>query len=184
MAKICVDAGHSGFPDPGAIGPSGLRESDVTLAVAILLQKSLSTEGHQVTMTRTEDDPETDSLNFRCRIANEAQAELFISVHCNAAETPAAQGTETYYLPGSSGGRLLAKAVHDEMVNIGLEDRGIKTANFYVLRYTDMPAVLVELAFISNPAEEALLGNPLFQQQLAAGLSAGINHYLNYGQKV
>lgn len=178
MAKICIDPGHSGIPDPGAVGPSGLKESDVTLLVGHALRDLLVLRGHQVAMTRITDDPETDALHVRCDIANRFKADVFVSIHCNAAANAQAHGTETYYLSGSTYGQYLAEDVHEQMLELGLRDRGTKTANFYVLKYTDMPAILVELAFISNPMEEELLSTAVFQQRAAAAIAYGIEMYV------
>jgi N-acetylmuramoyl-L-alanine amidase len=177
MAKICIDPGHSGIPDPGAVGPKGLLEADVTLLVGLSMRDVLTEQGHQIMMTRVAHDPASDSLSYRCDIANQFVADIFVSIHCNASTSAAAHGTETYYFQGSSRGQRLAEAVQAAMVGLGRGDRGTKTANFYVLKYTDMPAVLVELAFISNPEEEELLGSTDFQQRAAAAIVYGIDEY-------
>jgi N-acetylmuramoyl-L-alanine amidase len=175
--KICIDPGHGGY-DPGAVGPSGLREKDVTLAVALLLADLLRQAGCEVFLTRTGDTtswtPEED-LQRRCDLANQAGADLFISIHANAAGNPAATGTETYcYRRGGQGERVAAAIQQQLVAALGLPDRGVKTASFYVLQHTAMAAVLAELAFISNPREEALLSTPAFQQQAARAIAQAI----------
>jgi len=124
-------------------------------------------------MTRIGD--EEVSLAKRAEKANNISADYFISIHCNAANSPTAHGTETYHYPGSVKGRALAQAVQQELVSAtGLADRGVKEANFYVLRMTAMPAILVELAFLSNPEEERLLATSAFQEKCARAIWAGV----------
>jgi hypothetical protein len=151
--KICIDPGHGGY-DPGAVGPSGLREKDVTLAVALLLADLLRQAGCEVFLTRTGDTtswtPEED-LQRRCDLANQAGADLFISIHANAAGNPAATGTETYcYRRGGQGERVAAAIQQQLVAALGLPDRGVKTASFYVLQHTAMAAVLAELALLQH----------------------------------
>lgn len=167
-AKIVIDPGHGG-KDPGAIGPSGLQEKDVVLKVALKVRDLLESYGYTVIMTRT-----TDvylSLQERCDIANNNDADLFISIHNNSFSDPSANGTETFsYLPNDEGGQV-AKLMQSKLIEaLGLRNRGHKTADFYVLRNTKMPAVLTELAFISNPKEEALLKTDEFQTKSAKAI--------------
>ncbi|HBS60622.1 MAG: N-acetylmuramoyl-L-alanine amidase [Bacillota bacterium] len=175
--KIVIDPGHGGS-DPGAIGPAGTQEKTHTLAVALYLRTLLQEAGHQVILTRETDRdvayPDasaSEELQARVDIANQAGAGLFISLHANAADNSGAGGTETwYYLDGY----LLAEAVQGELANLGLTDRGVKQANFYVLKYTEMPAILVELAFISNSAEERLLAAEEFRERAAREINNGL----------
>jgi len=184
--KICIDPGHGGY-DPGAVGPSGLREKDVTLAVALVLAGMLREAGCDVVLTRSGDTTPWASLRDlqeRCDLANQAYAELFISIHANAAKNPTATGTETYCYRRGGQGERVATAIQRQLVAaLGLPDRGVKTAGYYVLKYTVMPAVLVELAFISNPEEEALLGSPPFQQQAAQAIARAIGSLYGFGQE-
>ncbi len=175
--KICVDPGHGGY-DPGAVGPSGLKEKDITLAVSFLVAEKLKAAGQNVVLTRIGDivtwTPDGD-LPKRCQVANNFNADVFVSIHCNSATNPAATGTETYHHAASTNGKRLAGAVQGELVAaLGLPDRGVKTANFYVLAHTNMPAVLVELAFICNPKEEALLATPSIQEKMAQAIARGV----------
>lgn len=173
MAKIAVNAGHHVEFDPGAIGPTGVREADVNYAVGQKLCDFLSAQGHEAIIINEND------LQAICDIANEFGADVFVSLHCNAAENHAAHGTETYYHAGSARGSMLAQYIHCELVGLGLANRGTKTANFYVLRNTAMPAALVEIAFISNPEEEALLASEEFQQQAAEAIARGVMRWLD-----
>ncbi len=169
--KIAINAGHCPGLDPGAVGPNGTQEADVTKSVADKLCALLQYFGHE-TLFIQEDD-----LTIVCNTANEFGADVFVSIHCNAAENPAAHGTETYYMEGSGAGSRLAQYVHSELCGLGLTNRGTKTARFQVLRCTDMSAILTELAFISNPDEETLLADVNSQQTFAEVICRGINAF-------
>ncbi|TZE82014.1 N-acetylmuramoyl-L-alanine amidase family protein [Calorimonas adulescens] len=182
MSKICIDPGHGGS-DPGAIGPGGTKEKDITLAVALKVGEKLKANGLEVVFTRANDNPgfpqdQRQNLAKRVSIANMAKVDLFVSIHCNSAVDQQAHGTETYYYKLGYNGEKLARAIQDEMLKAtGLYNRGVKTANFYVIKYTQMPAALVEMAFISNPAEEKLLASIEFQEKAVTAIAKGICNY-------
>lgn len=171
MKVIVIDPGHGGR-DPGAVGPGGTKEADVNLAIAHLVKSRLERD-FTVFMTRQND--ETVTLNTRSAFANAKRADLFISIHCNAAANPLANGTETYYI--SKDGARLAKGIHERLVGLGLKDRGIKQGAYAVLRNTRMPAVLVEVAFISHAAEEIQLGSTRFLTDVADAICDGVYDY-------
>lgn len=173
MAKIAINVGHHVDLDPGAIGPGGTREADVAYAVGQKLCDILSEHGHETILIMEND------LQLICDAANEFNADVFVSLHCNAAGNPAACGTETYYHASSARGSMLAQYVHCELVGLGLVNRGTKTANFYVLRNTAMPAALVEMAFISNAEEEQMLASAEFRSAAAAAIARGIARWLD-----
>ncbi|MCL6611165.1 MAG: N-acetylmuramoyl-L-alanine amidase [Peptococcaceae bacterium] len=175
MFKVVIDLGHGGR-DPGAIGQSGVQEKDVTLAVALKV-KSILKPVAGVILTREGDDD--IDLAPRADVANKAGADCFVSIHCNSAANPKAQGTETYFYPGSEEGKKLAALLQKNLVAaLRLADRGVKQANFAVLRLTECPAALAEIAFISNMQEESLLASEDFQQHAAQAIAAGIAEYL------
>lgn len=185
--KIMLDPGHGGF-DPGAIGPSGLREASVTLAVSRKLAAYLSPVV-EVFLTRTTDTALGADVNGdlakRTNMANVKGADLFISIHCNSAADASAHGVETYALAAGGEGEKLARLVQAQLVEAtGLRNRGVKYANYYVLRKTNMPAILVELAFISNLAEEKDLSNPDFQDVCARAIAAGVKQYFGIKEEV
>jgi N-acetylmuramoyl-L-alanine amidase len=124
---------------------------------------------------------ETDvfvDLAERPRLARQQGATVFVSIHANASVRATASGAETYYLAPQS--QALAKMIQEELARVpGLADRGIKTANFLVLREAGMPAVLVEVAYISNPDEEGRLRTPAFRQQLADAIVRGVLRFLS-----
>ena len=183
--RIMLDAGHGGH-FPGAIGPTGVKEKDVTLGVTLKLRDLLSDWGAEVRVTRSTDtsvappdSTQQEDLAARVALANEWPAQLFISTHANSATNAAAHGTEVFVSRNASQkSSALAREVHRDMVDqTGLRGRGVKRANFHVIRRTHMPAILVETAFVSNPTEEQLLADDAFQQRLANSIASGVLDY-------
>ena len=183
---IVIDPGHGGA-DSGSVGPGGSKEEDITLKVGLKVRDMLKGYGYSVIMTRDGDyalgeDTRTDLIN-RAQIANNNNADIFISIHINSASgIPSATGTETYYhtsntLNGES--KLLANNIQSNLVKyLGLYNRGVKQEDFSVLRNTKMPAVLAELGFINNPNEEKKLITDEFQTKAAKGIVDGVLNYL------
>ncbi len=170
--KIVIDAGHGGS-DPGASGHS-LKEKDIVLDVSLRVEKLLRDAGAHVIMTRDRDIYPT--LTERVKLANDAKADIFISIHTNSA-TPTATGTETYwnatYAAGES--KRLASAIQKRLIErLGTRDRGVKEGNFQVIRTTKMPSVLLELAFISNSTEAELMKTDAFRQNSAQAIYDGL----------
>ncbi|PRR77101.1 N-acetylmuramoyl-L-alanine amidase LytC precursor [Clostridium liquoris] len=182
--KVCLDPGHGGY-DPGAIGPTGVQEKNVTLAIALKTGEILKKNGIDVVYTRTSDkvswpSVEIQDLQKRCDIANSENVDYFVSIHNNSFESSSANGQETYYASGSATGKKLAESIQREITKAtNLYNRGIKTADFYVLLHTNAPAVLVEDGFISNPNEEKLLNSDSFQNTLAQAIATGIIKFVN-----
>ena len=182
---IVIDPGHGGT-DSGAHGPVGSLEKDITLKVAQRVKNILHNSGANVLMTR-EDDVDvwgptaTDYQELQARVdvgIYNPKTEVFLSIHCNAYDDPAANGTETFYYHKSWLDELLAKNLQARLIEQGgLRNRGIDTARFYVCRHSVVPAALVELAFISNYREELLLSNEDFQQKMALGICEGLANY-------
>lgn len=174
MVKVFLDAGHGG-KDPGALG-NGLKEKDINLSVTLKVGNILTNHGVNVNYSRTTDT--FLELADRAKKANDFKADIFVSIHCNAAENTAAKGVETYSYPGSSNGAKLAKLLQSSIVSSGVYtvDRGTKTANFAVLRLTNMPAALVEMAFITNGEDANILKSK--QDELAIAIAKGILNYL------
>ena len=184
---VVLDAGHGGS-DTGAVGPSGVTEASVTLAVTQDLRDILQNSGAHVVMTRDRDvdvyGPNAsahDELQARVDVgARVPAAEVFLSIHCNAFSNPGAHGMETYYYPGSSAGARFATILNEELEKAGgLFNRGVKTANFYVIKHSSMPATLAELAFITNAREEQLLNNAQYQMKLAEAIARAIGRYFS-----
>ena len=173
--RVCVDAGHGGV-DPGAIAlqPTRLEEKDVTLALAFLLEEELVLRGHEVLMTRRQD--RTLALDARAEFANRYDAELVVSLHCNAAADPRVEGMEVFHRPGSRPGREAAAGILTHMLAAfpGHENRGVKEADFTVLREAAAPGVLVEAEFLTNPAQARFLADPRNQRGLARAIAEGV----------
>ncbi len=219
IGRIVIDAGHGGH-DTGTIGPTGLMEKDLCLDVALRLGKIIQQRLPSAEVVFTRDDDTFIPLERRTEIANEAKADLFISVHANSSQDHHARGIETYYLnfTGSSDAMEVASrenalsenGVHDlqdivkkiasnekieesrdlatmiqdslskrmENLNRGDRNRGVRKAPFVVLIGADMPSVLAEISFLSNPSDEQWLKKPENRQRVADGLYRGIESYL------
>ena len=218
IGRIVVDAGHGGY-DTGTIGPNGLQEKDLVLDVSLRLGRLLKSRlGAEVVYTRTDDS--FVPLETRTAIANQQQADLFISVHANSSADRRARGVETYYLNFTSSPAALEVAARENAVseksihelqdlvkkialrdkieesrefaaNIqtslhqtlaardqGLRDRGVKKAPFIVLIGANMPSVLAEIAFVSNPADARKLQTPEYRQRIAEALYKGVTKYV------
>ncbi|WP_052326454.1 N-acetylmuramoyl-L-alanine amidase family protein [Halobacteroides halobius] len=175
---IVVDPGHGGY-DPGALG-SFLREKNITLDIGLKLEDILEAAGAKVVMTRKTD--QFISLEERAKLANKLNADIFVSIHINSHYTKDAFGTEIFIREDYSDNSLvLAHFIQDELVNeINTFNRGRKEGNLYVLEHTKMPAVLSEIAFISNPEEEELLSRNQFRSNVAVGLYKGISKYFRF----
>jgi len=219
IGKIVIDPGHGGH-DTGTIGPNGLLEKDLVLDVSKRLGKLLESRlGAEVVFTRRDDT--FIPLETRTSIANQEQADLFVSVHANSSHDPDARGVETYYLNFTSSPEALEvaarenaasdKSIHElqdlvkkialkekieesrefaadvqqslhsglAVKNAGIRDRGVKKAPFVVLIGANMPSILAEISFISNPGDEKRLRGPEYRQRIAESLYRGISRYVN-----
>lgn len=172
--KVCLDAGHGGN-DPGATSGK-LYEKDINLKVVNIMKEFLETYGIEVVLTR--DSDKTVSLEERVEIANDNKVDLYFSVHCNSATNTAAKGWEIFVVAKGGKAEKLANRIRDKVftdATIKLKDRGIKTANFYVIRETDAPAVLVENAFISNSDDRVnILKSDLMLNYLASSYCTAV----------
>jgi N-acetylmuramoyl-L-alanine amidase len=219
IGRIVIDAGHGGH-DTGSIGPTGLMEKDLCLDVALRLGKIIQQRLPVADVVYTRSDDSFIPLEERTHIANEARADLFISIHANSSHDHEARGIETYYLnlKGSPDAMEVAarenataqESVHDledlvkkiarsEKIDESREfaadiqeslakriqknykpvkDRGVRKAPFVVLIGADMPSILTEISFLSNPADEQLLKKPEHRQRVAEGLYQGVASYL------
>ena len=219
IGRIVIDPGHGGH-DTGTIGPTGLMEKDLCLDVALRLGKIIQQRlpGAEVVYTRSDDT--FVPLEDRTNIANEAKADLFISIHANSSHDQAARGIETYYLnlKGTPEAMEVAarenataqEGVHDlqdlvkriaqtekieeskefaedvqdslakriQKTSRPVKNRGVRKAPFVVLIGADMPSILTEISFLSNPADEQLLKKPEQRQKVAEGLYQGVVLYL------
>lgn len=219
IGKIVIDPGHGGH-DTGTIGPNGLEEKDLVLDVGRRLGKLLETRlGAEVVYTRKDDT--FIPLETRTAIANQQRADLFISIHANSSQDPAARGVETYYLNFTSSPDALEVAARENAVseksifelqdlvkkialkekieesrefasdvqeslhsglaskNPGIRNRGVKKAPFIVLIGANMPSILAEISFVSNPGDEHRLETAEYRQRIAESLYRGIAKYVD-----
>ena len=172
MKTICIDAGHGG-KDPGACA-GGIREKDIALDVAKKIRAHLQAVGYGVILTREQD--KFVSLGNRAAEANMWGADLFVSVHCNSASNASANGMEVYvHTSRGADSTRAAHAIYDRLLPAsGLRGRGVKAKDLAVLRETAMPAVLIELGFISNDGDRAKLVSEEWQKCAAEAIAAGI----------
>jgi N-acetylmuramoyl-L-alanine amidase len=219
IGKIVIDPGHGGH-DTGTIGPNGLEEKDLVLDVGRRLGKLLETRlGAEVVYTRKDDT--FIPLETRTAVANQARADLFVSIHANSSHDPDARGVETYYLNFTSSPEALEVAARENAVSEksiyelqdlvkkialkekieesrefagdveqslhtglaakspGIRDRGVKKAPFIVLIGANMPSILAEVSFVSNPTDEHHLETSEYRQRIAESLYRGIAKYVN-----
>lgn len=184
---IVIDPGHGGS-DSGAIGPTGVMEKSITLRVGNELRRLLTQEGATVYMTRSTDKEvspkrskatDIEELQARCDVANQKNADIFVSIHMDSFTNDAAKGTTGYYYSlGNKRSRILADKIRAGVIDqLGTQSRGTQSSNFYVVKHTDMPATLVELAFISNKTEEQLMNSEDGIKKAAQGIADGIADY-------
>lgn len=175
---IMLDAGHGGS-DPGAQGVvSSASEKLLTLTLSLQLERELRALGYTVLQTRTDD--RFVSLGQRGDQANSALPYVFVSVHCNAISDPNYQGAMTFIHDyASAESAALAREVQAGMVSAtGAVDKGVRKADFFVLRETVMPAILIECGFLTNKDECTRLLNPLYQAKVVQGIASGIDRFM------
>ena len=219
IGRIVIDPGHGGH-DTGTVGPTGLMEKDLCLDVARRLGKIIQQRLPGAEVVYTREDDSFVPLENRTAIANQAKADLFISIHANSSSDHSARGVETYFLNFSASpdamevatreNALSQGSIHDlqdlvkkiarnekieesrelateiqgalakrlQRVHRGVKNRGVKKAPFVVLIGANMPSVLSEVSFLSNPADEQLLKKPENRQRVAEGLYHGMESYL------
>lgn len=175
--KVVIDPGHGG-EDPGATGASGTYEKDFTLSLAKKVSQLLEKDEQvEVYMTRQEDVFLSAEKRERPKYANNIPADLYISIHANTFEDSSVSGTETYYYDSNS--KSLANIMHQSILKAtGFKDRGVRREDYFVLKDTTMPAVLLEVGYITNPGNEEKMLSDNFQQEVAEAISRGIKDYL------
>lgn len=171
---IVVDPGHGG-QDPGAIGIGGLQEKRIVIAIALQVAKLLERQGVRAILTRSDD--RFVSLKGRVDIAENANANGFVSIHANSVGLGRLQvnGLETYYYDS---GYSLARTIHKSILRrVNVLDRGVRRARFYVLRKTTMPATLVEVGYVTGSSDSKKLANPSYRRKMAEAIANGILEY-------
>ena len=187
---VMLDPGHGGY-DPGAITKQGVYEKTINLQISQKVKEMLSPSGIGVFLTREEDiDYVPDGvkgktvkkqldLNRRIEMAKEVTADVFVSLHVNATVAGQDSGAETYYHYQSDSGKRLAELIQQELIKIpGMNRRIAKPGDFYIIKNTAMPAVIVEVGYLSSLKEQKKLQQSWYQDQLARAIAKGIANYL------
>ena len=183
---ITLDPGHGGS-DPGAIGASGLKEKQITLEISMRVKELLEKEGAKVYMTRTTDKDvysanasDRAELQARVNVAEKNNSDLFISLHINSSVNKNVGGFSSYYYPKTDYDLKIAQAIQNKFAkNFGVDNLGVRQANFYVVKRCSMPATLLEMCFISNPKEEKLMKGKWFQKKTARLIVEGVKDYFD-----
>lgn len=185
---VVIDPGHGGR-DPGKTGIKGSHEKDINLAIADKLKSYLEESGAKVVMTRTNEDDvdgipdkfdKNGDMRARKEIINGSNADILISIHQNAFTQPQVRGAQVFYYNSSENAKILANCVQDKIKEHADPNntRQIKsTESYYVLKVSNMPGIIIECGFLTNPEEEALLNTEEYQDKMAWSIYAGIIDY-------
>jgi len=172
--KVTINGGHYPGRDSGGVGSTGLQEASVTSDIMGKVAGYLRAVDYDVL------EVQENVLNKITNASNEFNADLFVAIHCNSASEGDEKGTETFCYTTGGASEQLADCIQRQIVSsLGTDDRGVKNGNFYVLRLIRCPAVLVEMAFISNKDDEILLGDENMRDQFAAAIARGITDYFS-----
>jgi len=188
---IVVDAGHGGI-DGGALSSGGIKESDLNLEVSLIIQEILTANGYKAVLTRQTDesldDPndklpfKTSDLKRRVDVCKNYPNSVFVSIHMNKFAQERYSGLQVFYSSNNNSSEALAKKIQENVRNFlqNGNDRMVKQAddNIYVLNKIDVPAVLIECGFLSNPEECALLCNDKYRKKLSAVISSSIIEFI------
>lgn len=182
---IILDAGHGGW-DPGKTGMQGEDEKNINLSVMTKLQQYLEQSGAIVMVTRTTDEAlgsgKRTDMAERKKIANENNGDILVSIHQNAFPSERAKGAQVFYHKTSEDGKRLAELVQESLRTYVDEEntrQAKQNSDYYILRTTEIPAVIVECGFLSNAGEEQLLNQEAYQDQLAWAIYLGILEYFS-----
>ena len=185
---VIIDAGHGGI-DPGKVGVNGVYEMDINLAIAYKLSDILEEKEIKVIMTRKDDnglykDSDTNKkmtdMNKRIEIINTSKANVVVSIHQNSFTSSDARGAQVFYYKESAKGEELAESIQDKLLKMDESNTRQKKSDmdYYILRKSDIPAVIVECGFLSNPDEAELLSGGDYQGKVATSIADGIVDYL------
>jgi len=185
---VVVDAGHGGM-DGGVVGKTtGVKESDINLAVAKSLRHFLEGKGYRVVMTRTNSDGlyglsksnrKSKDMEARRKIIAEATPDLVVSIHQNAFPSPTVRGPQVFYAPSSEVGTAYAKTMQSVLNNALGHSRTEKPGDFFLLQCSEYPSLLIECGFLSNPEEERLLITANYQEKAAYAVFTGVHTILS-----
>lgn len=187
---IIIDPGHGG-PDGGAVSKAGVIEKEVTLAISIYLRDLLQQSGALVLMTRETDIElaseeakragrrKVEDLKNRVTMINDSDADLLISIHLNSIASPRWRGSQTFFHPQYSESEEIALFIQDELIRnlTNTNRKAKKNQDLFILRQSKVPGVIVEVGFLSNPGESALLETAEYQKSVAMSIYQGILRY-------
>lgn len=186
---ILIDPGHGGW-DPGKVGDRDTLEKDINLQISKKLQAYLEQGGSYVMMTRAEDEAlsstKTWDMNLRKALANSSKADLFISIHQNSFPQSSVKGAQVFYYNESNRSKELAQYIQKELrdfVDSSNKFEAKSNTNYYVLKQTVMPAVIVECGFLTNPSQKANLENDNYQEKIAWAIYMGIVRYFENSEQ-
>lgn len=187
---VVIDAGHGG-KDPGKVGVNDALEKDINLNIALRLKKLLEQNGVLVVMTREEDKDlasenaasrKNEDLRARVKLLEETSPVLMVSIHQNSYPEAEVDGAQVFYYSGSEEGKLLGTIIQEQL-KAEIDDGNHRVAkadkDYYLLKKSCCPAVIVECGFLSNPREAGLLATEEYQEKLAFAIHLGIMEYLN-----
>ncbi len=182
---IAIDAGHGGW-DPGKTGKTGMNEKDINLDIANKLCTFLEDAGAEVYLTRPSDDAlgktKSKDMKERIDIIKNSEADIMISIHQNAFPKPNAKGAQSFYFKQSQDGKLLAECIQKSLIQ-SLDEKNSRVAkennNYYILKNTQIPSVIIECGFLSNPDEETKLNNEDYRLKTAWAIFDGIRTYFD-----
>ncbi len=186
---IVIDAGHGGS-DPGKVSTDGIKEKDINLQIAVYLKDYLIAQDYTVYLTRETDcglydenvsNKKTSDLNNRIQFFKEKNAAYVVSIHQNSYPDSHQHGAQTFYFTGSSDGKAFAESIQDSLLKI--DDTNTRLAkssdSYYLLKHSEVPSVIVECGFLSNPEETSRLTDSNYQKQIANAICTGICSYIS-----
>jgi len=181
---IVIDAGHGGF-DPGAIGVTGKEEKTINLSIALKLQALLEQGGANVVLTRATDDAvagtKREDMKTRKIIKDEADGDIFISIHLNSFPEEKYKGAQTFYPKGNEEAKVMAECIQKSLINIldkGNNRIAKELDDMYLIKNSKIPSNIIECGFVSNSEEEANLSNSDYQDKIAWAIYVGLTEYL------
>lgn len=190
IGTVVLDAGHGGN-DPGKVGVNKCIESDINLSIVLKLKDYLEKNNVQVVLTRKDknglyDENDTNKkvtdMKNRCKIINEADCDLMVSIHQNSYSSSGVKGAQVFYFKNSNDGEKIAKIIQARLIDEVDKDNGRQSKDndsYYILKNVECPAVIVECGFLSNYEEAELLCDEKYQEKLAIAIGNGIIEYLS-----
>jgi len=181
---IVIDAGHGGF-DPGAIGITGKEEKNINLEIALKLQALLEQSGTNVVLTRATDDAvagtKREDMKSRKIIKDEANGDIFLSIHLNSFPEEKYKGAQVFYPNGNEESRIMAENIQKSLINIldkGNNRIAKELGDMYLIKNSKIPSNIIECGFVSNSEEEAKLSSDEYQNKIAWAIYIGLTEYL------